>query len=119
MLLNRLLKIAGTVLFLTLLSLTASATEYNACVKYQRSDYTWSHGYKITGFMIGGGDLNKATNSYSYSDYNKYFVIPWRKGGYTALRLNSYENTPPSIESQYTDQNGRIWRLQKGWNYCY
>lgn len=97
---------------------TVSANEFRACAKYQRADYSWSHGYKITGFVVKGDDLNEIANTFKYSVYRNYFVIPWKKGGYTALELNSYEDEPPIIEREYRDQRQRNWRLKNGWDWC-
>ena len=113
------LKLTTVLLVATVSHSTAMANEFKACIKYQRADYSWSHGYKITGFVVDGDDLNDIVGSYRYHSWNKYFVIPWQEGGYTALELNSYEDTPPDYEREYRDQGKRHWKLKNGWDWCY
>lgn len=94
--------------------------EKKACVKYQRSDYSWSQGYAVRGFTVSGSDLNNYArkNGYnsSYRNYGSYFIITWDNGGYIALDVGS--NYLPSYEREVKDQNNRTWKIKEGWNWC-
>lgn len=96
---------------------------YQACVTYQRADYTWSQGYKVRGFIIKGIDLYqyaiKHGHSSNYELYKNYYVIPWKEGGYSALELDYYEDEPPMFEKTTKDQSGKTWKIKDGWNFCY
>lgn len=96
---------------------------YQACVAYQRADYTWSQKYKVRGFIIEGYELNQIARKYGYSSnyesYKNYYVIPWDEGGYSALELGSYDNEPPTFEKTTKDQSGKAWKIKDGWGYCY
>lgn len=91
--------------------------DVKACVKYQRSDYSWSNGYKVSGYLVSGSDLNSMANTYKFSSYNDYFVILWKEGGYTALKL-PYRDLPYSWRTVEDQRQGQ-WEIKEGWNSCY
>lgn len=95
---------------------------YKACVQYQRKDLSWSKHYKVKGFVVDGNTVNEFARKYSYfSGYegsSTYFVIPWKKGGYTTLTLEPL-TALPIAEHFTTDQRGATWRIKEGWNLCY
>lgn len=99
--------------------IVAAEEPIKACVKYQRSDYSWSNGYKASGFLLSGSELNSATNQSKYKSYSKYFVIPWKEGGYTALELPSYTSSLSTYDTNTEDQRGRKWQIKDSWTYCY
>ena len=101
---------------------TAQAEPYKeACVKYQRQDYSWSDSYKVKGIIMSGSELNDIArrNSYrsDYTSYKYYYVIPWQEGGYTALEI-PYGSSLPSLELNTKDQRDTTWSLKEGWNFC-
>lgn len=100
-----------------------STGTYQACVTYQRADYTWSKSYKVRGFIIEGHKLNQIAQQYGYSsnyEYSKnYYVIPWDEGGYSALELDSFEDEPPMFEKTTKDQSGKTWKIKDSWDFCY
>lgn len=96
----------------------ASAGEVEACAKYQRKDGSWSHGYKLRGFVMDGEELNQSVGSTRYQKHANYFVVAWRNGGYTSIRLEFGEYEPPQLEKAYYDQRRRTWSLRKGWHNC-
>ena len=111
--------ISSFVLALALgLSMSANATsEIKVCAKYQRSNYSWSQGYKVNALKVTGDELNKSINSYKFASYDYYLVIPWNEGGYTLLKLNgSWE--PSSFDKEYQDQRSITWKVKEGWNWC-
>ena len=94
------------------------AGEVEACAKYQRKDGSWSHGYKVKGFVMNGEELNQSVGSTRYQKHANYFVVAWRNGGYTSIRLEFAEYEPPRVEKVYHDQRRRTWSLRKGWHDC-
>lgn len=93
-----------------------------ACVCYQRADFTNSHWYKVKGLLVEGSDLNDIAlkNGY-YSNYNSwqtYFVIPWKEGGYSALEI-PFGDSLPFVDTRTTDQEGKVWYVKEGWIGCY
>lgn len=105
--------------FLILSSGSAYALDtVKACVKYQRADYSWTHGYKIEGIYVNGADLNNFTNTYKYDSWATYFVIPWKEGGYTALNMD-YQSELYSYEQTFKDQRDISWQVKEGWSFCY
>lgn len=94
---------------------------YRACVKYQRSNYSWSNGYKVRGIIVKGDELNKFARKkgyYSNYSYSKnYFVIPWKEGGYSALELG-YIDEPYSTWRDAKDQENDRWQIKGGWSFC-
>jgi len=117
--------VSTLIAFLILLCplMAAQADPYKeACVKYQRQDYSWSDSYKVKGIIIKGSELNDIArrNSYrsDYTSYKYYYVIPWQEGGYTALEI-PYGSSLPSFESNTKDQRDTTWSLKEGWSFCY
>lgn len=88
-----------------------------ACVRYQRADYSWSHGYKVTGFVVSGSELNSIARTYKYNNYSEYYVIPWQEGGYSALKL-PYGGLS-SFSKEVEDQEQKTWEIKEGWDFCY
>lgn len=88
-----------------------------ACVKYRRADYSWSHGYKVTGFVLSGSELNSIARTYKYNSYNEYYVIPWKEGGYSALTLPF--GGLSSFSREVEDQEQKMWGIKEGWDFCY
>lgn len=104
--------------FFCLVGANASDDPVKACVKYQRADYSWSHGYSVTGFLLDGSELNRLAETYKYQSYRTYYVIIWKEGGYSALDLYPYSDLR-SYEQDVEDQRDRKWRIKEGWDYCY
>lgn len=97
-----------------------AADNLKACIKYQRDDYSWSHGYAVRGFTISGSELNSFAreNGYkaNYRNYSTYFIVTWDTGGYISLDIDS--TYLPSYEKLVTDQGDRNWKIKEGWDYC-
>lgn len=91
--------------------------DVKACVKYQRSDYSWSNEYKVVGYLVSGSELNSMANTYKFSSYDNYYVILWKEGGYTALKL-PYRELPYSWRT-VEDQRDKTWEIKEGWSSCY
>lgn len=95
---------------------------HQACVAYQKPYAIWSKSYKVRGFIIKGTDLIRFAleNRYStnYSTFYYYYVIPWDKGGYTAIKINSFGDLP-FINITTNDQHGNTWRIRDGWDFCF
>lgn len=96
---------------------------HKACVAYQRADLTWSHGYKVRGFMIKGIELINFALQHGYkAEYDalsNYYVIPWDNGGYTSLDVSAMCSSPPMFKTEVKDQNGYSWTIRDGWDFCY
>ena len=108
------------VIFLSLFYITQAQAieEIKVCGKYQRADYSWSHWYKLTGYKLDGDELEDLLNNRrSFYSLDNYFLIPWKNGGYTYYKVDSY--FPSSFGKKVKDQNGRRWEFKEGWNYCY
>ncbi|CAK1814663.1 hypothetical protein [Vibrio crassostreae] len=92
------------------------------CYKYQKKDYSWSKAYKLTAQVVTGQEMVKATSNYTkYSSIYNYVIIQWNNGGYSALKVNSWEDSYSSLPSYYTntkDQNGNTVKYMRG-SYCY
>lgn len=95
---------------------------YTACAAYQRANGTWSRSYKVRGFVVTGAELIDFAREHGYSTKysirDHYFMIPWDRGGFSALRLGKTEAIPKS-ETTTADQGGKTWRLKDGWQSCY
>ena len=105
--------------FCAWLSISANAYELKeACVKYQRADYSWSHGYKVKAFILNGSELNDVTGSSHFDYYSHYLFIPWDNEGFTLLKLD-YRDQISLFENDFEDQNSRKWRVKEGWSTCY
>lgn len=115
---NMLLKVCALILSAVMLASSAWAGEVQACAKYQRKDGTWSHGYKVRGYVMSGQELNQSVGSDRYQTHANYFVVSWKNGGYTSIRLDFAEYEPPEYEKKYFDQRRRTWSLKKGWIDC-
>lgn len=102
--------------FFCLVGANASDDPVKACVKYQRADYSWSHGYSVTGFLMEGDELNDLAETSKYTSYRTYYVILWKEGGYSALELSS--SYLSGFEQDVEDQRNRRWRIKKGWDFC-
>lgn len=78
--------------------------------------------YSVRGIIVNGEALNKfarENNYYShYDNYDYYFVVPWKEGGYTALKLG-YDKALPSYRKSTRDQSGNDWEIKDGWDFCY
>ena len=104
--------------FCALLSISANASELKeSCVKYQRADYSWSHGYKVKAFILSGSELNDVTDSNHFDDFYHYLFIPWDNEGFTILKLG-YSEQLSYYEKDFKDQNSRKWRVKAGWRLC-
>ena len=104
-------------LFVSLLSLSALASERaTVCAKY-RADYGWSKGYKVEATITKGTDLNRATGSYDYSPFSTYVVIFWDRDEASIIEMEwptlSYMGTNGE------DQRGVKWEISKGSSYCF
>ncbi len=105
--------------FCAWLSISANASELiEACVKYQRADYFWSHGYSVKAFILTGRELNDVTDSRHFDNHDSYMFIPWNNEGFTLLKLG-YSERISIVEKDYKDQNSRKWRVKEGWGSCY
>lgn len=60
--------------FFCLVGANASDDPVKACVKYQRADYSWSHGYSVTGFLMEGDELNDLAETSKYTSYSLNFA---------------------------------------------
>lgn len=94
---------------------------YQACVQSQRPNGNWSKHYKVTGFIISGATLSEFARQHSYySDYasaNNYFIITWKRGGYTALDLGNADKVP--VDNKIVkDQKRDDWHIRAGWERC-
>lgn len=88
--------------------------EKMSCVQYERKDGSWGEWYKVPYTAISGSDLIEATNDAStYKSYEHYAVVKWPNGGYSAMKVASY-NLPLTSFSNITtkDQSGRTYRLK-------
>lgn len=92
-----------------------------ACARYERKNATLSHGYKVRGKILDGASLNSyAAGKGYFSGYqagHNYFVIAWKRGGYSALDLGSAVQ-PARTEQRTQDQSGKVWLLKSGWHNC-
>ena len=101
------------------LSISANASEFiEACVKYQRADESWSHGYSVKAFILTGSELNDVTDSDHFDYFRPYLFIPWDNEGYTLLKLDFREQIS-YFEHDIEDQNSRKWLVKEGWSFCY
>lgn len=106
-------------LLLLNISFVQAADQIRVCGKYQRMDSTWSHGYKLTGYYLTGSELDDQVNQNIADQTKKYFLIKWRKGGYTFMEVGS--NFLSAIQGSskiYRDQTGKPWEIRQGWNGC-
>ena len=72
-------------------STSFAGEEIEICAKYWRTTMSsWSQGYKVRAYHVDGGDLNSAMNTYKYNSWEKYVVIPWNEGGYSAIKVPSW-----------------------------
>jgi hypothetical protein len=53
------------------------------------------------------------TDDFSYSSY---FVVVWKEGGYTRLKLKNNKLYPYEIDVK--DQHNRNWKIKQGWADC-
>ena len=94
--------------------------DLKACIKYQHSDYTWSHEYAVKGYTVKGYEINKQARDKGYkSDYNDYatyFIVGFSNGGYISLELDS--GYLPSFDKEVYDQSGTKWKIREGWYRC-
>ena len=112
--------------FVTLLSLWFSpvllAQEHvKGCIKYQRANDTISHWYKVRGTILEGQTINqKAKEKGYFANFNpqdSYYVVSWKKGGYSVLKLKS-QGKLPQVETKTTDQVGKTWFIKASWQNC-
>ncbi len=100
---------------LGLASVSLAGDALRACVKYQRSDGSWSHGYKVRGFVLKKEDLS-ARWLYAPKPGSHYFLVRWKKGGWSLITLD--EGFVPERFACGEDQGGKRWRLKRGWASC-
>ena len=105
-------------LSLTIFTSSAFAENYS-CVKRQKQDYSWGATYRVPYSIVDGDDLQEATNNYSkYKSYTKYAIVEWPNGGYSAMKLKSYENDISDYSfAQTKDQNGSTYKIKKAPSY--
>lgn len=96
---------------------SAEAAPVEACAKYQRQNDRWSHGYKVKGEVKSGAEMNVHAKKRTYDAGAHYYVVSWKKGGWTVIRLPRAE--VPAVETSLTDQSGRTWIVRRGWAGCY
>lgn len=94
----------------------AEAAPVQACAKYQRQNATWSHGYKVTGEVLSGAEMNVHAKKRTYDAGAHYYVVSWRKGGWSVMRLPGAE--VPVVETSLSDQSGKPWIVRRGWTGC-
>nr|WP_309596793.1 hypothetical protein [Moraxella osloensis] len=98
-------------------------------VSYEK-DYGYSEEVPVEVTFLTGKELNKATDSYKYSDYDNYGLIWFAKDEVALLKLDSYSSNYGSEEldneafkrifqfssyetaTQVNSTNNRKWRLE-------
>lgn len=106
-------------LLLLHIPLSKAAEEIKVCGQYQRMDESWSHGYKLTGHFIKKSELEKFIEDKNPIWGRYYFVINWRKGGYTYFRVeNDFLDQIKGSGETYEDQTGRLWLITNSWKFC-
>lgn len=95
-----------------------ASDDLQVCGRYYRPSYgSWSKTYKLTGQRLNGKELNQKVASSSYKATQQYVVITWKKSNeHTAIAIP--KNWTGDQETAFKDQNGRAWRLMKGWADC-
>ena len=112
------MKYIALALSLFIVSPLVFAADYS-CVQYQRQDYSWGDSYKVPYSIVEGSDLQQATHDYShYNSYTKYAIVEWPNGGYSAMKLQSYQDDISDYSYIKTnDQSGRTYRIKKAPSY--
>lgn len=104
------------------LSTTAFAAGGNvkACVRYERDDYSWSETNAVKGYFLSQNDVKNLAKRKGYDtddfSYSSYFVVVWKEGGYTRLKLKNNKLYPYEIDVK--DQHNRNWKIKQGWADC-
>ncbi|WP_202623158.1 hypothetical protein [Burkholderia glumae] len=94
----------------------ACATErQQVCAKYQTSD-GWSGSYKVNAVLASGSELNSATRSINYDPIEKYAVIFWGEHQASVIKL---DYPWLSIDTEGTDQGGRMWNISPAYGLCF
>lgn len=112
--------ICSCMLCLILIGSAHASESQEVCIKY-RKDFGWSNGYKVTGNVVKGADLNRAVGSYTrFRSYSTYVVVFWAEGEASIFELppGSMGNVP-SFARDVEDQYGRKWQIKRGHNFCY
>ena len=90
---------------------------YRICGKYQRMDESWSQYYKLSGYYMTGGEINREFGINKYEENQDYFVIPWRKGDPTV-----FKSIPAKLSStkftKIRDYTNRLWIIKRDWSNC-
>lgn len=94
-----------------------NATRQTVCVAY-KTQYGWSHGYKVTGNVIKGSELNRRTGTYNYNSFSTYVVVFWDKGEASILELDYYFGGISAYGNSAKDQYGREWEVSTS-SLCY
>jgi hypothetical protein len=110
-----------TLLILIFASLGAHAAEkQEACIKFQK-EFGWSKGYSVIATVISGSDLNSAVGSFSkYNSFSTYAVVFWDENQASIFELPSLSmGSLPIFEQEVEDQEGRMWMIKAGHDFCY
>ena len=90
---------------------------YRICGKYQRMDESWSQYYKLSGYYMTGGEINREFGINKYEENQDYFVIRWRKGDPTV-----FKSIPAKLSStkftKIRDYTNRLWIIKRDWSNC-
>ena len=98
----------------------AETGKTSACVKYLHEDGTWSQSFRVNGLIVMGDylkDWARDSDSGFYSDYDFYFVLPWKRREYAAFAIGEIDTLPVDFQ-RVQDQGGKTWLVRRGWENC-
>jgi hypothetical protein len=111
----------------TLASPVLGKVSLEAECRYYKSEYETSPWYTLQVDLMTGGELNSATQSYSYNSYSDYAVIWFGKGEAAIVEIENYLMTGSQFSVQDlgttttlegTDEQGVRWEICLS-DYCY